>query len=819
MAVLCLSMLFVASSCGQQDDDNGDDDRNPQINAIYATYVSYMAEQGETPLGYEAWLLSIRGADGADGANGLTPYIKDGNWWIGDTDTEVPARGEDGKDGADGANGLTPYIKDGNWWIGDTDTEVPARGEDGTDGKDGKNGVGINKVEVDDSGYLWIYLTDGTAQQVKLPTAQTEEHNFGPWMLLSDGDTCEDKIYFRYCADCNETQMKKIDHTEVFSFDSEGHGWACKECGYVISYTKHTLDASGKCTGCDYCLDDGNTNPPDDGGNDEISYDIYWKETPIIYELTMESDGGQFPSGAERYYAGDGTWKTSTQKIDVMIRKRNDDAMKATKTKINYKYIQQGSGFDWSASVEEIYKQTRNYTPGSSTDIYSNFVYDLTCAAAKGCFANLKSNTEFSESKYGTGQNYFRFNEADYEFVGESYFDSYVGEGYFYQYMLSLTLSDDKVYCLGSDYCTDLVRAFHVVPVHIDLMNTIDRDDLVELVQLEDVEFDDDMTNIQLLYEIIWANRWTYNTLLDFSHAVYNDNGVGAGADGSGIAGADITDTLGFALPARGSLAPSGILYTSSVKIIGKQHLTADEKAAYLADPEKAPYVVGDYYIAYPDTNTELVAFGNALRQLFQSGTNQGVCVAGRTSDIRASFVNGTLLFGSVISLGSLEDEDYQSLREGAGFGIVPVPVYRDGDEYQTFVHNNARIVAIANKTLLYEQCSAYLDYQSRCSSEILEEYYTVQLAQSLLGETSDDNKMMLTYIRNHVCDVFDKTFDDIMYDFNAATDADATYRRWHELIQKQNYQVSDMDQLYNENKIKKETDLLKVINAWKELK
>ena len=776
MAVLCLSMLFVASSCGQQDDDNGDDGRNPQINAIYATYVSYMAEQGETPLGYEAWLLSIRGADGA---NGLTPYIKDGNWWIGDTDTEVPARGEDGKDGADG--------------------------------KDGKNGVGIYKVGVDDSGYLWIYLTDGTAQRVKLPTAQAEEHNFGSWMLLSDGDTCEDKIYFRYCVDCNETQMKKIDHIEAFSFDSEGHGWACKECGYVISYTKHTLDISGKCTDCDYCLDDG--------GDGSYLYDIYWEYTPIIYELTMESDGGQFPSGAERYYAGDGTWKNSTERIDKMIRKRNDDAMRATKTKINYKYIQQGSGFDWSESVEKIYKETRNYTPGRSTDIYSNFVYDLTCAAAKGCFANLKSNTEFSEFKYGTGQNYFRFNEADYEFVGESYFDSYVGEGYFYQYMLSLTLSDDKVYCLGSDYCTDLVRAFQIVPVHIELLNTVNRDILAEFVQLDDIEHSERMTNVQLLYEIIWANRWTYNTLLDLSHAVYDDNGAGAGADGLGIAGADITDTLGFALPARGSLAPSGVLYTSSVKIIGKQYLTAEEKAAYLADPEKAPYVVGDYYIAYPDTNTELVAFGDALRQLFQSGTNRGVCVAGSTSDIRASFVNGNLLFGSVISLGSLEDEDYQSLREGVGFGIVPVPVYRDGDEYQTIVHNNARIVAIANMTLLYEQCSAYLDYQSRSSSEILEEYYTVQLAQSLRGEATDENEKMLTYIRNHVRDTFDKTLDDVATYFGATTDDGTTYRGWHELIQNQNYQVSDMGQLYNENKEKKETDLLGLIGIWKDLR
>ena len=53
-------------------------------------------------------------ADGKDGKDGQTPYIKDGNWWIGETDTGVKAEGE------------TPYVKDGTWWIGETDTGVIA---------------------------------------------------------------------------------------------------------------------------------------------------------------------------------------------------------------------------------------------------------------------------------------------------------------------------------------------------------------------------------------------------------------------------------------------------------------------------------------------------------------------------------------------------------------------------------------------------------------------------------------------------------------------------------------------------------------------
>lgn len=70
------------------------------------------------------------GRNGQNGINGMTPIIGDnGNWWLGNTDTEVPARGQDGK---------IPYIGDnGNWWINGVDTSVVAEGKNGIDGKDG----------------------------------------------------------------------------------------------------------------------------------------------------------------------------------------------------------------------------------------------------------------------------------------------------------------------------------------------------------------------------------------------------------------------------------------------------------------------------------------------------------------------------------------------------------------------------------------------------------------------------------------------------------------------------------------------------------
>lgn len=71
--------------------------------------------------------------------DGLTPFIgQNENWWIGDTDTGVPAKGT----GTAGKDGTTPIINDlGNWQIGIIDTGVKAQGQDGKDGINGVDGV------------------------------------------------------------------------------------------------------------------------------------------------------------------------------------------------------------------------------------------------------------------------------------------------------------------------------------------------------------------------------------------------------------------------------------------------------------------------------------------------------------------------------------------------------------------------------------------------------------------------------------------------------------------------------------------------------
>lgn len=100
--------------------------------------------------------------DGADGQDGITPTIgENGNWYLGETDTDKPSRGEtgpagaDGRDGADGQpgengtdgysptanvtqtdNGATITITDKNG----TTTATVTNGKDGADGNPGADG-------------------------------------------------------------------------------------------------------------------------------------------------------------------------------------------------------------------------------------------------------------------------------------------------------------------------------------------------------------------------------------------------------------------------------------------------------------------------------------------------------------------------------------------------------------------------------------------------------------------------------------------------------------------------------------------------------
>ncbi len=163
--------------------DRGDDGKTAM--EVWKEYIS--TGKAENPGGEGIWDPSndserdfFKYLTGPKGDDGLIPYIGDnGNWFIGDADTGVPAtgpagangaegqsayevwveyikgdgdpewsssdtlmchfflylKGEKGDKGDEGASGKTPYVgDDGNWHVGDTDTGVPATGPSGEDG-------------------------------------------------------------------------------------------------------------------------------------------------------------------------------------------------------------------------------------------------------------------------------------------------------------------------------------------------------------------------------------------------------------------------------------------------------------------------------------------------------------------------------------------------------------------------------------------------------------------------------------------------------------------------------------------------------------
>lgn len=117
---------------------------------------------------------------GRPGADGKTPYIKNGNWWIGDSDLGVPAVGKDGK---------SPVIiigDNGNWWIDGKDTGKPARGEKGDkgdkgdQGEKGQDGEDGTSGENGKSAYeLWV---EEVTNNCGKPTQVMDPHNpTQPW--------------------------------------------------------------------------------------------------------------------------------------------------------------------------------------------------------------------------------------------------------------------------------------------------------------------------------------------------------------------------------------------------------------------------------------------------------------------------------------------------------------------------------------------------------------------------------------------------------------------------------------------------------------
>ncbi len=529
------------------------------------------------------------------------------------------------------------------------------------------------------------------------------------------------------------------------------------------------------------------------GGTKDPNKKLDWDTTNLLFQMNMHSQGNELSSGVKRYYAGE---ETKNEQIDSLISDRNEAAYDAAKVTVTYSYLpDNNASYAWGKNADTIFLQATS--GGQDTpDIFCNFAYDMTCAAIKGSFANLYSHA-YDSNGNTTGENYFRFTEADYNPTITDFFDSEAGEGYFKAYMDSLSLSSGKAYCLASDYCTDLVRSFLVIPVNISLLGQVKVDGT------NIVDYSGDGYDTSDFYTMVWANEWTYDKLAVISNAVSQN--IKTDNDTSG-ATSNIGDILGFAAGTGSGLTASGLLYTTDVSIIDRASLS------------------------YPANNQKLNEVAAALNRLFGENKSNGICTvssaqaeefgySGTNAElqaIRAEFAkNNHILFGGIVTVGSLEDSDYQGMKKDEGFGIVPVPLYKSGIEYKTLVHNLARIIGISVVTSEFEMCTAFLNEVSTNSSDVLNQYYTKTLAGAVSGgDAGENNVEMLNYIRNHVNDCFDKTFEDMVSFYKE----DASTNTWHNTLMAANYQMSDFSTVYGTMTNTKTATLQEIKTQWGKL-
>ena len=530
----------------------------------------------------------------------------------------------------------------------------------------------------------------------------------------------------------------------------------------------------------------------DDAEDAKISkyYEYTWSTTNLNVEISEHTASQELISRTRRYLAGEDA--SASEPLDEQVRTRNARAEKVTRTKIKYTYLPDNSTNAWGKSMDRIAKEAKAGADNSA-DVYINFIYDMVGASLQKAFANLRSTTMYGSD----GKNYFEFTANGYDPVADD-------KGYMYDLMSSLSFSTKKMYVLTSDYLIDVVRAFFVVPVNVEMINGIDAS------MVEQYNNGDDVFDIDDFYaQVIWNYKWNYSAVKVFSQAVAVTEGEKPNFKTTS------NDVFGFALgSAHSGIHGVGILYGTDVEIITRE----------LGDD-------GFYNVYYPDSaeTSGYAQFCDALADLFSTpgvyDVNYGTNTSTPSMQITAKFAANQLLFGGVICAGNLELGEYQKMNaEGQGFGVAPVPMYREYDEsidvdehkinryYRTASHNIAKCAGISFSTTKFKQASAWLDYQSTHSTDILNKYYRDKL-QYGYAAGNPHNVDVLEMLRDNASTALDKCYDDAI----KAYFPDVDYR-WCYLPRQANWKAYDIRTRYTAAVTAKEGFLEEIRTAYDDL-
>ena len=199
----------------------------------------------------EEWLESLKGKDG------LTPYIKDGYWWIGEENTGVKAAGEDGVSIVD-----VSHTKNGSIT---TLTITLSNGKvstfeinDGSDGKDGESAVTyVPAIFYDYDGtklYEFYYekgkpVTYGGKELVSYQTSDeygTYSMYFTGWDKDLEAGISEPTIFRAQYAAKFTVTFKDTDGTVLYVTETSERGTPVTYAGAKELVLKETTNSEGK---------------------------------------------------------------------------------------------------------------------------------------------------------------------------------------------------------------------------------------------------------------------------------------------------------------------------------------------------------------------------------------------------------------------------------------------------------------------------------------------------------------------------------------------------------------------------------------------
>ena len=565
-----------------------------------------------------------------------------------------------------------------------------------------------------------------------------------------------------------------------WSYDETSH-W--KICNASVEYGSHRVDEeehlygiSGTCYFCGFYNPDATE-----------TYNYPWRSAEIKVQITDNSSDSELLSELRRYMSGTSGNASHQNTVDEMVYNRNSLCKTETGITVLWSYLEDIPDYRMGKNINTVYTLVATSSK-NCPDIFTNFVYDLTILSLKGSLANLCYSGDGP-----LGANYFDFTDPGY--TEDSYTDedgNLISYGYFYEYMRSLTLSSSKMYIMASDYLVDAARAFYVVPVNMHLMNTAFSSLASESGAFKDRN-NDGVFNADDFYRLILDGEWNYETLAEYCIKIASDDNTDNSAEKY-----DLRDRVGFALDAYGSFASAGILYSSSVSIVTRYFNSSK----------------GEYEYEYPLSNSslDLFSFCEKLYTLFSaegviavSGNDLYNYGSDAASAIRKRFSENGVLFGSVVALGHLEYEEYREM-EG-GFGIAPVPIYRTADAHGASVYDGynvqidhlGKVCGIAACTTKFSQCTAFLNYQSMNSREIIKEYYNGVLNERNPKDVADSNAQIFALLRNSIGSGLDMMLEDAIAQYYKAYNSNSTLYKWHEMIKADEYQCTSMKIKYGE--------------------